>query len=195
MHPDEGAVLLAVARGAIASSLDLPKGSSALQNAGASFVTLKQYGALRGCMGTLEPQRSLWEDVHANALAAAFRDPRFPPLTRDELAITQIEVSVLSESRALTAQTEAEALAQLQPNLHGVILEYERQRATFLPQVWQDFPDKRAFLEALKRKAGLAPNFWSPDIKIRVYTVEKWSELEAGEDWGRKSALALRKDA
>lgn len=191
MHPDDGAVLLAVARGAIAGSLDLPKGSPALQNAGASFVTLSQDGELRGCMGSLEAHRPLLEDVHANALAAAFRDPRFPPLTRDELPNTRIEVSVLSDSRPLTALTEAEVLAQLQPNLHGVILEYEQHRATFLPQVWQDLPDKQAFLAALKRKAGLAPNFWSPDITIRVYTVEKWSEAETDAGPALGNSLSL----
>lgn len=191
MHPEDGATLLAVARGAIASSLDLPKGSAALHHPGASFVTLKQYGELRGCMGSLEAHRSLWEDVHTNALAAAFRDPRFPPLTREELAITQIEVSVLSESRALVAHTEAEVLAQLQPNLHGVIFEFERHRATFLPQVWQDLPDKQAFMAALKRKAGLAPGFWSPEIKIRVYTVEKWSEPTPGLGSARDASLSM----
>lgn len=180
MQAEDGALLLFLARAALAGRLETPPLSKALQAPGASFVTLKQGEALRGCMGTLTPFRALYEDVEANAMAAAFRDPRFTPLTQAELPTTRIEVSVLSPSTPLIAQSEALALAQLRPGEDGVILEYGIQRATFLPQVWEDLSAPRAFLAALKRKAGLAENFWSADLRLRRYSVEKWAEAEDG---------------
>jgi AmmeMemoRadiSam system protein A len=143
---------------------------------GASFVTLTQRGQLRGCIGSLEAHRPLAEDVAANACAAAFRDPRFKPLTADELAHTRVEVSLLTPAQPLPCRDEADALAQLQPHIDGVILSAGRHRATFLPQVWEQLPDPAAFLAQLKRKAGLAADYWSPDLRLERYTVEKWRE-------------------
>jgi len=180
LSPDQGQLLVALARNAIARKLAQPAPALAqpdwLQQPGAVFVTLTQQGELRGCIGSLEASRPLLEDLLANARAAAFNDPRFLPLSRAELASTRIEVSLLSPPEPMSFTSEADALAQLQPNIDGVLLEYGSRRATFLPQVWQQLPDPRQFINNLKRKAGLASSFWADDIRLSRYHVEKFQE-------------------
>ncbi|MCC6196909.1 MAG: AmmeMemoRadiSam system protein A, partial [Burkholderiales bacterium] len=139
-------------------------------------VTLRIKGDLRGCIGTVNAYRALAEDVRANARAAAFQDPRFAPLARDEFTATSIEVSLLGRPEAIVAPDEDAALAQLCPKLDGVVLEARSGRATFLPQVWEQLPDRREFLLALKRKAGLAPGFWDSSVRLSRYRVEKFVE-------------------
>ncbi len=150
----------------------------ALGAPGATFVTLMREGALRGCIGSLEPRRALAQDVRANALAAAFGDPRFPPLAAVEFDTTLVEVSLLGASEPLRHRGEAQVLAQLAPGVDGVIIEYGRHRATFLPQVWEALPEPRAFLAELKRKAGLPADFWHVEMNVRRYRVTKWKESE-----------------
>lgn len=181
---EDGALLLAIARGALARALGdpwlLPEDAPApwLDAPGASFVTLTQRSQLRGCIGTLEAHRPLRQDVAANAVAAALRDTRFAPLAARELPGTEIEVSLLSAPEALAFDSETEALAQLEPGVHGVLFEFGARRSTFLPQVWQQLPDAADFLAQLKRKAGLAPDFWASDVRLSRYTVVKWKETE-----------------
>lgn len=156
---------------------------AALEAPGATFVTLKQDGQLRGCIGSLQASRPLHTDVCQNALAAAFRDPRFAPLTAAEWRGLSIEVSLLEPAQALPAfATEAEALAQFEPQVDGVIFEWQGHRATFLPQVWEQLPQPRAFMAALKRKAGLAPDFWAPDVKLWRYRVRKFQAAPIGTE-------------
>jgi AmmeMemoRadiSam system protein A len=131
---------------------------------------------LRGCIGTLEAHRTLLLDVKTNAVAAAFRDPRFKPLERHEFDTIRVEVSVLSAIESITFCNEDDALAQLRPEIDGVIFEYGYHRSTFLPQVWESFDDPRIFLGNLKYKAGLPPDFWDPAVKLSRYTVSKWLE-------------------
>jgi AmmeMemoRadiSam system protein A len=175
-----GEVLLGIARAAIAHELgrviEIAEHAAWLREPGASFVTLRQDERLRGCIGTLKAHRPLVEDVKSNARSAAFRDPRFPPLAMDELDRTRVEVSVLSPLELVAAATEADALAQLTPGLHGVVFEYGYHQSTYLPQVWDDLPEPLEFLATLKQKAGLPPDFWDPDVKLRRYTVFKWIE-------------------
>ena len=175
-----GDILIGIARAAIARELGRPvevaEHDPWLRQPGASFVTLKQGERLRGCIGTLKAHRPLGEDVKANARSAAFRDPRFPPLALDELERTRVEVSVLSPLELVTAVTEADALSQLTPGLHGVVFEYGYHQSTYLPQVWEDLPDPVEFLATLKQKAGLPPDFWDAEVKLRRYTVSKWCE-------------------
>ncbi|HMM75356.1 MAG TPA: AmmeMemoRadiSam system protein B [Gammaproteobacteria bacterium] len=147
-----------------------------LDAAGAVFVTLKQDGRLRGCIGSLEASRPLREDVAANAIAAALEDPRFAPLAAHELAQVSVEVSLLSAPEAMLVSSEAEALAALRPGRDGIVLTHGVYRATFLPQVWAQLPTPREFLAQLKRKAGLPVDFWTPDMKLARYGVRKWSE-------------------
>jgi hypothetical protein len=180
LDSDQGKTLLHLARSAIAERFGIAP--AAMQQAdwlgksGATFITLKEDGRLRGCIGSLEARRPLVDDVRHNAIAAAFRDPRFPPLTESEFNKIEIEISVLSEAEPMDFFDERDVLAQLHPGVDGIILEWGMHRATFLPQVWEDLPQPKRFLEHLKNKAGLADDFWSDDIKLSRYTVQKFSE-------------------
>lgn len=180
---DKGATLLKLARSEIASRLGqeaapLPK-ASWLAEPGASFVTLTRQGELRGCIGTLEAHRPLGLDVRENAVAAAFRDPRFMPLSRAEFEDIRVEVSLLSPAEPMTVAREEDALAALRPNIDGVVFEYGHFRSTFLPQVWEQLPEPAEFLAHLKRKAGLSMDFWSEHVRLSRYTVSKWKESRA----------------
>lgn len=184
MPTDAGTILLTLARSAIARALDMPASGQAiecerhdwLQSPGASFVTLTQRGQLRGCIGSLEAHRALFRDVQANAVAAALRDPRFPPLAGHELHCTAVEVSLLSATEPMAFDSEADALGQLRPGVDGLLLEYGQHRSTFLPQVWEQLPHARDFMSQLKRKAGLPAGFWHEAIRLQRYTVSKFKE-------------------
>lgn len=179
-----GATLLALARNAIARELGQPEQaeprpperSPRLAQPGATFVTLTRRGQLRGCIGSLEAYRPLAEDVAANARAAAFRDPRFAPLTAAEYPEICLEVSLLAAPEPFPVQDEAEARARLKPGEDGLVFTYRGHRATFLPQVWESLPDPREFLAQLKRKAGLAEDFWDPAVQLERYRVQHWQE-------------------
>src|SRR2546423_3973150 len=176
---DAGKTLIAIARAAIEPNLfgstpsfDAPW----LRQAGATFVTLMKDGALRGCIGSLEASRPLGTDVAKNAVAAAFRDPRFPPVMPDEWPSVRLEVSLLSPPKPMRFADEADLLAQLRPGEDGVILEAEGRRATYLPQVWESIPDKRLFMRELARKAGLGDGVRLGRCKGSRYRVTKWTE-------------------
>ncbi|HID81975.1 MAG TPA: AmmeMemoRadiSam system protein A [Chromatiales bacterium] len=153
--------------------VDVKKFEAALQNKGASFVTLKIEEALRGCIGTLEASRPLVQDVSSHAFAAAFTDPRFSPVTRDELELITISISVLTPAEKIEFKDELDLLEKINPGVDGLILEAGRYRGTFLPAVWKSLPEKIDFLQQLKRKAGLPENYWSEEISVsRYHTVE-----------------------
>jgi AmmeMemoRadiSam system protein B/AmmeMemoRadiSam system protein A len=177
---DPGPALLARARNAIAAqlgqALQPEPDHPALAQPGATFVTLTQNGALRGCIGSLQAHRVLEQDVRANALAAACRDPRFTPLTAEELPRTRVEVSLLTAPVPMDFRDEADALRQLRPNVDGVIFSAGNHRSTFLPQVWEQLPDARQFMAHLKQKAGLPADYWSPEVQLQRYEVRKWKE-------------------
>ena len=176
---ERGARLVAIAREALEHEHEPPtrwtEGAPWLREPRATFVTLKLDGELRGCIGTIDARRPLGEDIAHNARAAAYRDPRFAPVSEAERGDLDIEVSVLSPRTPLAAATEAEALAQLRPGVDGVYLQYGGASATFLPQVWENLPDPRDFLDALRHKAGLPAGFWHPDVQLSRYTVEKFA--------------------
>ena len=182
MSDQRGEVLLPIARAAIARVLDVQytadESAPWLAEHGACFVTLTQSGELRGCIGSLQAHRPLLADIKSNAVSAALRDPRFTPLTVDELDITTVEVSLLSASQEMQIRDEADALAQMRPGVDGIIFEYGRYRSTFLPQVWENLARPRDFLAMLRRKAGLPDDFWAEEVKLSRYTVTKWSEEE-----------------
>jgi AmmeMemoRadiSam system protein A len=177
-----GNALLIRARNAIAKEFGVAEqpepDQAALTQLGATFVTLAQHGHLRGCIGSLEAWRPLDQDVRANAKAAAFRDPRFNPLTRAEFDHTRVEVSLLTPAVPLSFTDEANAIRQMRPGIDGMIFECHGRRGTFLPQVWESLPDPQQFFTHLKQKAGFAPDFWSPDVKLYRYEVQKWKEPE-----------------
>jgi len=177
---ERDAVLLQVARDAVAHGLrtgrallvDVARFAPGLGAPGASFVTLRRAGALRGCIGSLEPTRPLVADVAQNAFAAAFRDPRFPPLAAGELTGLDFHLSLLGPAEPMRFASEAELSAQLRPGVDGVVLREGARRGTFLPQVWEQIPEPARFLAELKRKAGLPPGHWSERIEVARYTVE-----------------------
>lgn len=195
-----GPVLTGIARSAIAARLGAPdprsdatagsnppdpdgserlahhQGDSYLDAPGAAFVTLTQKGSLRGCIGSLTAYRPLREDVAANAVNAALRDPRFPPLTARELSETQIEVSVLSAPEPYAFTDRADAIARLRPGIDGLTLEYGSRRGTFLPQVWDSLSEPEEFLAHLVRKAGLPAGWWDDDARLSRYTVTAFEE-------------------
>lgn len=178
-----GKILIPIARATISNALGKPYNATDenlpwLHEKGASFVTLTQNEQLRGCIGTLEAHRPLLIDVKANAHAAAFRDPRFSPLTMHELDSTEIEISLLSAMQPLVFSGEHDALAQLQPGVDGIVFEFGHYRSTFLPQVWEQLPDADVFMAHLKHKAGLQPGFWNEEVKLYRYTVSKWKERD-----------------
>ena len=178
-----GRTLLAIARHSIEAALGvaapepLPE-DSWLKPARATFVTLTQDGRLRGCIGSLEAHRPLGEDVSHNARAAALSDPRFPPLTRAELARTRVEVSLLSTPKPLAFADHADLIRQLRPGEDGLILQCAGARGTFLPQVWESLPEPEQFVAELKRKAGLAAGVSTAKCRIQRYHVLKWKEDE-----------------
>jgi AmmeMemoRadiSam system protein A len=177
---DLGGTLLQFARDAIAERFGLAGRSetshAALGEPGATFVTLMQRGELRGCIGSLEALRPLGQDVRANAVAAAFADPRFVPLTLEEFDITSVEVSLLTPPSPMSFRDEEDFLAQLRPEVDGIVFQYGRHRSTFLPQVWESLPEPQHFMRQLKRKAGLPPDFWHETVSISRYEVTKWKE-------------------
>ncbi len=178
------ATLLKVARRSIVHGLETGRPLAvepldydpALRERRAAFVTLTQAGQLRGCIGHLQAIQPLVVDVAENAHAAAFNDPRFNPLTAAELDLTHIEISVLTEPEPMSVGGEEELLASLEPLVDGLILEDGAYRATFLPSVWEQLPRPRDFVMALKRKAGMPPDYWSDSMRVSRYRTISFEE-------------------
>jgi AmmeMemoRadiSam system protein A len=145
----------------------------------ATFVTLRWHddGRLQGCIGTLEPRQSIADDVAHNVVAAALEDARGEPLTLDDVDELDVEVSVLSPLERVDFADEPSAVAALARDQAGVVIEWGARRATFLPAMWLRMPDARDFLAQLKRKAGLAPDFWDDDVRLWRYTVDAEEDL------------------
>ncbi len=184
-----GATLLGLAAKSILGGLETgrpvppPAGLAAeLTAPGAAFVTLKRGGRLRGCIGSSEAYRPLAVDVAENAYRAAFKDPRFPPLTEDELDGLRLSLSVLSAQTPMTFSGEADFLAQLKPGVDGLVIEDGRRRALFLPSVWEQLPEPRKFVEHLKVKAGLSKDHWSPGFKAWRFGAAEFADDDAGAD-------------
>ncbi len=188
-------MLLRVAREAIQVALGMRQSvilptplDARLGVPGASFVTLSASAAseretkqLRGCIGTLEAYQALIEDVMHNARAAAMRDPRFTPVTPEELASLEISISVLEPPHALLVSGTHDLYEQIAQDKPGVIVEYWQHgspthKATFLPSVWQQTPTPEHFIRELKRKAGIEADFWSSDLRWYSYHTQSFSE-------------------
>lgn len=147
-----------------------------LQEPGATFVTLKKNGYLRGCIGSLQAWRPLLADVRANAVAAALHDLRFYALEQAEFASVRIEVSLLSLPVPVEFSNEADLLKTLVPHEDGLIITWHTHRATFLPQVWEELPDPGQFLFHLKLKAGVPADTPIELFSVQRYRVQKWKE-------------------
>jgi AmmeMemoRadiSam system protein A len=148
-----------------------------LREEGSSFITLTEHGQLRGCIGSLEPYQSLAADVREHAVAAALRDPRFPPVGKEELNGIQIEVSRLTRPTPLEYKDADDLLSKLRPHVDGVILRDGFHRATFLPQVWEKIPKPTDFLDNLCYKMGVNPDLWrKKHMEVLTYKVEEFHE-------------------
>ncbi len=154
---------------------DLP---AALAEPAATFTTLRLAGALRGCCGRLEAAEPLAADVAHSAFTAAFRDPRFEPLRRDEFAATSLEVSVLTPMEPMQVADEADLLQQLEPGVDGLVIAEGWRRATFLPKVWDNLSEPRQFLAQLKLKCGLPEDYWSSRLEFRRYRTATYAESD-----------------
>lgn len=151
----------------------------ALGQLAASFVTLKKMGSLRGCIGTLDAYQPLVQDVALHAYDAAFRDPRFNPLSLAECATLGLEISLLSDPEPLPrGLSEAQLLGQLSPNQDGLIIRQGALKAVFLPQVWQQLPEPDQFLKHLKLKGG-----WSEASPTEQMECAKFQVQEFGASW------------
>lgn len=174
--------LLQVAEASIRTGLDTGRPldpqpeqfAPGLLEPGATFVTLKLEGSLRGCVGSFEAHRPLLEDVARNAYAAAFRDHRFSPLTWDEMKGLEVHISLLTPLIPLSVTDRQELIRNLRPGVDGLLLEDPPHRATFLPQVWEALPDPERFLSELFLKAGLSENHWSDTLTFSRYGVEEF---------------------
>lgn len=141
----------------------------------ATFITLRKFEALRGCTGSLKPTRPLVEDIADNACKTAFSDPRFPSLSFHELDDVRIEISVLSPLRAMQVSSDEDLIRQLGPCM-GLVVEAAHRRGTFLPKVWERWPDPRRFLAELKSKAGIAEKHWSSEMRVFRFHTETFAE-------------------
>ena len=139
---------------------DIP---SVLTQYGASFVTLKRNGQLRGCIGSIYPTKPLILDLIDNAKNAAFQDPRFEPLSAEELVDLEVSISILSSIERINFKDERDLLSKIYP--HGVIIAERDRRAVYLPVVWEQLPERDVFLNSLKEKAGLPPNYFSRTLE------------------------------
>ncbi len=172
----DGERLVRLARETIAHALhrgpapELPRGGVFDEPRGA-FVTLERGGRLRGCIGRIVSPAPLAETVRDMALAAAFEDPRFPPLEGDEFDDIDVEVSVLTPPAPIDP-------ADVEPGRHGLIVERGLQRGLLLPQVATDHGwDRETFLDQTCVKAGLAPGDWRrPDTRVLAFEAEVFGE-------------------
>lgn len=157
--------------------IDLHQCSPLLLEKGASFVTLTIHGNLRGCIGALEAYQPLVVDVQEHAVAAALEDFRFPPLQHQELLRVHIEISKLTIPEKLDYSDYEDLLKKLRPGMDGVIIRDGRNRATFLPQVWEKVPEKISFLNQLCQKMGAPADTWKrKHLDISLYQVEEFQE-------------------
>ena len=139
----------------------------------ATFITLKKQGRLRGCIGSLVAHREFYNDLVINAQKAAFEDPRFKPLSIEELDDTSIEISILSEAKLQKYSNIDDLKSKVNVGVDGIILKYKDKQATFLPQVWDDIPNFEDFFAQLSRKGGFDISCLNDGALVYKYQVEK----------------------
>jgi AmmeMemoRadiSam system protein A len=149
-----------------------------LKENGASFVTLKHGGHLRGCIGSLTAYRPLAEDVADNAFAAAFRDSRFAPLRPEEADALSLDISLLGPPEAIACASEADLATALRPGTDGLILKEAGRLALYLPSVWEQLPDPFDFIHSLRKKAGIEEGAWRPGIQAFRFITESVSSAD-----------------
>ena len=182
---EEGKYLLSVARKTIDQALSGKEGpekedsdtSPLFGVQRGTFVTLTTGGNLRGCIGHIIPQEALIEGIRINAINAAFKDPRFRPLSKNEWKRVRIEISILTEPKPLSYSDGDDLLKKLRPGIDGVIIKKGYHQSTFLPQVWDQLPLKEEFLNHLCLKAGLDGDEWKKGrIEVSTYQAQAFEE-------------------
>ena len=176
--------LVAVAREAVRSGLageqpaspELSSVPPALRAPAATFVTLRRRGELLGCIGTMQPRRPLVVDVAHNAAAAAFADPRLPPVTWDDYAEMSVKISVLGPLQLLPVRSRSELARAVRPGIDGLLVTSEGHRGTFLPSVWEQVSDPEEFLTLLWHKAGLQADEWPADLVVHRYRTDEFGD-------------------
>ena len=175
----ERRLLLDVARAAIAAAVDgrryqAPEVPPHLREPRGAFTTLHREGGLRGCIGYVIAQHPLVETVAQTAAAAALEDPRFEPVSADEVPRLEIEISVMSPITPIRPE-------EIVPGRHGLIVSYGPRRGLLLPQVATEYGwDAETFLAQTCFKAGLPPDAWQRGAKLEAFTAEVFGEQEKG---------------
>lgn len=138
-----------------------------------AFVTLHREAQLRGCIGRIRSLDPLYTTVQEMAVAAAFQDPRFAPVVREELALLEIEISVLSPPETIAGPD------QIEVGKHGLIISSGPYSGLLLPQVATEWGwDSETFLNHTCLKAGLPENYWrQTQVKIEAFTAQVFSEI------------------
>ena len=179
---EQGRELLRFARAVLAKKLGREMATPTLEDTRYTaqrgvFVTLKKDGQLRGCIGNIEPVRTVAEGVEVNTVNAAFNDSRFQPLLATEFERVAISISILSPAVPLDYEDAENLLGKLRIGVDGVILRYGNNQATFLPQVWEQLEEAETFMEHLSTKAGLAKDGWRNEgVEVYTYQVENFAE-------------------
>jgi len=184
---EDGTLLLKIARknilGKFGKKSDVPRSlktsvsSLVLKEKRGTFVTLHKKGNLRGCIGNIDPDKTILQGVMDNARQAAFNDSRFSPLSYEELKDTHIEISILTPPEKLDYTDAKDLVAKLRPHIDGVMIKKQYKSATFLPQVWEQLKDPEIFLTHLCSKAGLPRDEWkSCDLEVLVYQVQSFQD-------------------
>lgn len=179
--PHQQSALLALARASLDAAVNgrpAPEPDSIVRQLNeprGCFVTLTVGGQLRGCIGYIEPIKPLWEAVADNAASAALRDHRFPKVKPEELQGIRIEISVLTIPKSIQFSSPQDLLAQVVAGRDGIILSRGFHQSTFLPQVWEQLPEKIQFFEHLARKGGMGPDGWK-SAAVKRYCVTAFEE-------------------
>ncbi|MCK5163178.1 MAG: AmmeMemoRadiSam system protein A [Desulfobacula sp.] len=187
ISPEDGISLLKLARESILhefkkkdnqpGSLRAKVSTLVLKENRGTFVSLHKKGDLRGCIGNIDPVKTIFEGIKDNAKHAAFNDTRFNPLSYEELKDTIIEVSILTRPQIVDYTDAKDLITKLRPDIDGVMIKKDYHSATFLPQVWKQLKDPKAFLNHLCMKAGLSSNEWKTgNLSIFTYQVQLFEE-------------------
>ncbi len=154
----------------------------ALQEKRGSFVSLFINQRMRGCIGSLKASQPLAANVAENAYNAAFRDPRYAPLSPLEAQRVDIHVAVLGDLHPIEFEDEESLLNQMESGT-GIVFNAGPRRSTFLPSVWKQFASPTEFLRQLKQAAGLPRNYWGDDVSVQYYRIEEFNEasLQQGD--------------
>lgn len=184
LSEEEHQLLSTIARDSIQNGLQnhhplpitLAEVSPPLKKKAATFVTLTLNSTLRGCIGSVVATQPLITDIANNAFNAAFNDPRFSPITAQDLPELSIQISILSTTSKIAHQDEQDLINTITPHVDGIILKDQGRSSTFLPAVWEQLPDPSDFIAHLKLKAGFSQDYWSETLEVYRYSVESWHE-------------------